>query len=278
MDFVSWHTSNSTALYLGSSSCDHNSTSDLHVYTYYTVGSTVTILGIITNSVALWVLQGSAGALRKSGAFVFLFNQSLVDLLVNVSAVLMLTAVNVYKPYVRYGNLDALLFCKLIYSHYTSAVLLTISSYNLALYSLECMLSVTNPLLHKSLVSRRFQKRVVVLLWTFGSLWNIPFVLKLNGQWTSGICRYWNTEALLSSFARSAIMAIYLGAMYILPLMTMCASYTLISFHLRRRRRKSTLYQRFSVNNIKTIIRVMLAYTCCILPPMTIILAKVCYP
>lgn len=58
---------------------------------FYTSGVLVTSVGLLNNAVALWVLKSSSpnSHLRKSGAFVFLVNQSLVDLLVNTSVVLM---------------------------------------------------------------------------------------------------------------------------------------------------------------------------------------------
>ena len=184
--------------------------------------------------------------------------------------------VDFLKPYVRANDNYSLLFCKLFYSQYSSAVFLTVSSYNLALYAVECMISVIMPILHKTKVSRRLQCRVAKWLWVVCAVWNLPFVLALNGQWPSGVCRFWNTPSSIQGTGKSVLIATYTGSMYVLPLTVMCVSYASISIRLSTRYRKNKEQNRIpAINTIKTVTRVILAYTCCVMPPTIMFIVKV---
>lgn len=246
--------------------CANRTSSETDDMIYYVSGVVVTIFGILSNSLALYVLRSG-----DKPSFVFFYNQSLVDLLCNCSLVVMQLSVHFLRRRTRPNDIPSWLFCKLIYSQYTTAATLALSSYSLVLFSLDCMVAVTYPVWYKRVSSRKRKIRSIKLLWIVVFTVTAPFMYTTNGLDTStGKCVFW--AMFRSNLHRTVHIIVYHGLLYIVPFLSMCTCYVIITLKLSKSNTASLSNKTKCI--VRTALRVMLAYSVCVMPSTFMFIAK----
>ena len=164
--------------------------SDLLPYLVDAVSCLVSVIGLIGNSIALFILTTSV-KIKLSKSYVLLMNQSLLDF---VNSALMIVSVS-FKYLTSTDNMYGVrgwLLCHFVHSHMLVAVTVCASSYNLMAISLERMVSVVWPIWHRVHVNNRGLLSVCVGLWFSSTLATAAFAMPINGLTGNGRCYYWN--------------------------------------------------------------------------------------
>ena len=164
--------------------------SNLLPYLVDAVSCLVSVIGLLGNSIALFILTTSV-KIKLSKSYVLLMNQSLLDF---VNSVIIIVSVS-FKYLTRTDNMYGVrgwLLCHFVHSRMFVAVTICASSYNLMAISLERMVSVVWPIWHRVHVDNRGLLSVCVGLWVSSALATAAFSMPINGLIGNGRCYYWN--------------------------------------------------------------------------------------
>ena len=195
------------------------------------------IIGFIGNGTAMFILSSSA-KIRKSKSYVLLMNQSLLDF---VNTILMIIYLFMFYliTWRDLGGARGVILCQLVWSQLFITFTIFGSSFNLSALSLERMVSVVWPVIHRVHVTHYRMMVTAVVVWFMGVSVATAFSVPVNGIAPSGRCYYWNK---FSSRLSSQIFSILFSSVFsILPLISMFVSYAMIYARISSRGMNSNI-------------------------------------
>lgn len=138
---------------------------------YYAIGS----LGIVANGFVIFVFL--ATKLRRFSQLtnIYLFNQSLLDLLAAIFLVF-LTAFESRDPDILTGP-GGDLYCRVWLSKLPLWSVLVSSTFNLVVINIERYIAILHPVWHKNNFSRKTAKQTLVFIWLVGFTYNCAYLL-----------------------------------------------------------------------------------------------------
>ena len=220
------------------------------------VMTTLALIGVIGNGIAMYILVVGK-AIRKHMPYVFLFNQSLADLM----SCCYVLSVNYYTVGIPYGGKSGVvdyLFCIALRAGYLGVITTLVSTYNLAMIAAERTLSILWPVTHRNYVTENSQKRAVVIVWVGVASMFLPFMLSNNGINPAGFCYNWDRV----SERRWAILFIvaYETASFYAPLAVILCGYAGILYKIFSA--QCTIKKR-AMNALRTLLIVVVVYFMC---------------
>ena len=214
------------------------------------------IVGVTGNGIAMYVLVVGV-SIRKHMPYVFLFNQSLADLL----SCCWVLSVNYYAVHIPYGGKSGAvdyLFCVAMRAGYLGAITTLVSTYNLATIAAERTLSILRPVTHRVYVTEMSQKRAAIAVWVVVAALLLPFTLSNNGINPDGYCYQWDRIR----DRRYAILFVvgYETAGFYAPLAVIMCGYAGILYKIFTAR--CTIKKR-AMNALRTLLVVVVVYFTC---------------
>ncbi|CAD5111035.1 unnamed protein product [Dimorphilus gyrociliatus] len=235
--------------------------------------TTIGLLGVLGNSLVLFVFRKSRN-LRKYNSSLFIINQSLLDL---VSAVVLIVAKwveeEVDESRALKNDVAKWLFCHLWFGEIALWGLMTSSTYNLVVLSLERYASVRHPITHKRYVGKRVILTAAITVWILGWGYETIYHGAVNKVFPSGHCgsfANWPNDQV-----RQAIGIFTLVLQFFFPLIVLSFSYisiwnifrTKVSANGNRNgttiQTKAEKNERVRKNTIKTFMIVAVAFVLC---------------
>ena len=220
------------------------------------VMTTLAVIGIIGNSIAMYILVVGK-AIRKHMPYVFLFNQSLADLL----SCCYVLSVNYYMVRIPYGGKSGAidyLFCVALRAGYLGVITTLVSTYNLAVIAAERTLSILWPVTHRNYVTEKSQKRAAVTVWVAVSVMLLPFMLSNNGINPAGFCYQW--DRIKDRRYAILFIVVYESASFYAPLMVILCGYAGIIYKIFSA--QCTIKKR-AMNALRTLLIVVVVYFMC---------------
>ena len=189
----------------------------------------ISLIGLLGNGIAIYVLTSST-TIRRSNCYTLLVNQSLVDIFTCLSTLFWLLT----EKYVTRTQLTATTWnwfmCTYVHSQFPLATGVLISSYNLALLSLERMISIVFPVAHRIHGNAKNQRRVALLVWIAGVVLTVAYTTPTNGVTSNGGCFFWRR---FPSQLKAKVFAVSFTFGYtFLPVTGMLVSYTMIYWRI----------------------------------------------
>ena len=223
----------------------------------------VSIIGISGNTVALYILTSST-KIKASKPYVLLMNQSLLDLIYCLIVILniSLTYHNVYKD--MNGLWDSVL-CHLFHSNLNSLIVLCGSSYNLVALSLDRMVSILWPIMHRIKSTRRIMLTSSVVSWIFGCIIMMPFSIPVNGIDSNNKCYYWDKYRLNTVYSKVHMILLNV-VISIVPLLLMLSSFVIIYIRIATRKSNTNV----KLNVIKMLTTCVCLFCACHIPRVVI--------
>lgn len=236
----------------------------------YTV---IGLLGVLGNSLVLFVFHKSRN-LRKYNSSLFIINQSLLDL---VSAVVLIAAKwveeEVDESTAIKNDVAKWLFCHLWDGEIVLWGLMTSSTYNLVVLSLERYISVRHPIKHKKYIGKKVILVAAIIVWILGWGYETTYHGAVNKILPSGQCgsfANWPNDEI-----RQAVGIFTLILQFFFPLIVLTFSYISIWNIFRDKSSKNSnrngptiqtkaeKNERVRKNTIKTFMIVAIAFVLC---------------
>ena len=249
---------NTTMAANGSTSL-HGIKFDLISHILFAITLMMTIIGIFGNTVALFILTSSK-KIKTSKSYILLMNQSAIDLLYCLIVILNIALINLLSWNNMNGLWDSVL-CHVIYSNLNSGIVLCCSSYNLVALSLDRMVSVLWPIMHRINITRRNMLNLSVFVWILGCIVMMMFSIPVNGIKPNKTCYFWDNYQL-NSTSYTVYMISFNMAISIIPLLLMLVSFIIIYIRI------STTVSNTNVklNVIKMLATCVCLYCACHIP------------
>ena len=223
------------------------------------------MVGMAGNSVAMFILTSSV-KIRKSKSYVLLMNQCLLDFTTTLFTITYLASKYLLNWSSMTGVWD-LILCHVIYSQLYVSIPIFSSSYNLVAMSVERMISVVWPVVHKVRCTRRLTLIVAVSMWVFGFCIAIAFSFPVNGiNPANRKCYYWNN---IPSHLHSQIYAVIYNTFYsLLPFIMMLTSYMVMYSSISSRRMRPGI----KLNVARMLATCVLLFLCCHVLKVTLVM------
>ena len=229
------------------------------------IANVIAVFGIVGNTVALRVLW-CCRRIRSTNHFVFIFNQSAVDLLCCASVALT-SVLDFVIDTSRLTSGQLWWFCVFVRGYYVASVGFFASSYNLATLSVERMYAVRFPIANRQL-SRRLQKIVVLVTWIVSAAVNLAVSLLGNGVDEPGRCFYRSMpNARIPYRARTLFITIVYN---VIPFFVMSVSYAALVCKLNDIDREGSAASRKN-SALRAILLVIAAYLVMYAPRFVVI-------
>ncbi len=182
------------------------------LYTYLISGS----LGIVGNGLVILVIL-SLPKLRKKLTNVLITHQCTIDFLVSV---VLLALTGTQKQY-HIPGVAGMILCKVWLSTFVLWLLLTVSTNNLCLLSLEKYFAIVHPIWHKTAFTRSKAFSGIVGVWIAGILINLFIIVTSTLEGTT--C--FRVSLWLSDFAKRANGVTNWFLKFLIPIAIMVYSY-----------------------------------------------------
>ena len=182
------------------------------LYTYAISGS----LGMVGNGLVILVIL-SLPKLRKKLTNILITHQCIIDFLVSV---VLLALTDTQRQY-HIPGLAGMILCKVWLSTYILWVLMTVSTNNLCLLSLEKYFAIVHPIWHKTAFTRSKAIAGMVAVWVCGIVLNLFILVTTTLQGTTCF-RLW---VWMSDFARRATGVTNCFLKFLIPISIMVYSY-----------------------------------------------------
>ena len=225
----------------------------------------ISMVGMMGNSVAMFILTSNV-KIRKSKSYVLIMNQCLLDFTTTLFMITYIASNYLHNWSSMTGSWD-LVMCHVIYSQLYVTMPIFSSSYNLVALSVERMISVVWPVVHKVRCTRRLTLIVAVSTWVFGFGIATAFAIPVNGINPSNRrCYYWNN---IPSHLHSQIYAVIFNMTYsLLPLSMMLTSYAVMYASILSRRMRLEI----KLNVARMLATCVLLYVCCHVLKVTLVM------